>query len=61
MTTSLSDRLDDLLDRTVVGSFTNFGHVARSIGWTEELPSLAGKTVVVTGATSGLGRAAAER
>jgi len=61
MTALLSARLDDLLDRTVVGSFTNIGHVVRSIGWTEELPSLTGKTVVVTGATSGLGRAAAER
>ncbi len=53
-------RLDDLLDRTVVGSFTNVGHAVRSLGWNDELPSMHGKVVVVTGATSGLGRAAAE-
>lgn len=60
MTTSWASRLDDLLDRTVVGSFTNIGHAVRSLGWSDELPSLSGKTVIVTGATSGLGRAAAE-
>jgi NAD(P)-dependent dehydrogenase (short-subunit alcohol dehydrogenase family) len=61
MTTSWASRLDDLLDHTVVGSFTNIGHAVRSLGWSDELPSLSGKTVIVTGATSGLGRAAAER
>lgn len=53
-------RWDDLLDRTVVGSFTNVGHAVRSIAWRDELPSMDGKVVVITGATSGLGRAAAE-
>ena len=61
MTTSWASRLDDLLDRTVVGSFTNIGHAVRQVGWQVGLPSMNGKTVVVTGATSGLGRAAAER
>ena len=61
MATSVSERLDDLLDRTVIGSFTNIGHRVRSNGWQVELPSLDAKTVIVTGATSGLGRATAER
>jgi NAD(P)-dependent dehydrogenase (short-subunit alcohol dehydrogenase family) len=61
MPTSLSGRLDDLLDRTVVGSFTNIGHAVRQVGWQAGLPQMNGKTVVITGATSGLGRAAAER
>jgi len=61
MATSLAGPLDDLLDRTVIGSFTNVGHKVRSSGWQVDLPALHGQTVIVTGATSGLGRAAAER
>lgn len=53
--------LDGLLERTVVGSFSNIGYALRSKAWDHELPSLRGRVVVITGATSGLGRVAAER
>src|SRR6476659_9008726 len=58
MITSL---LDDVLDRTVVGGFTNVGYRIRSRGWSAtELQRMQGKVVLVTGASSGLGLAAAE-
>jgi NAD(P)-dependent dehydrogenase (short-subunit alcohol dehydrogenase family) len=55
-----ADVLDDLLEISVVGSFTRIGYRARRRlhAWEEPPPgSLAGRTVLVTGATSGLGRA----
>jgi dehydrogenase/reductase SDR family protein 12 len=53
--------LDHLLDRTVVAGFTNVGYLIRSRGWTAtELQPMQGKVVLVTGASSGLGLAAAE-
>ena len=58
MITSL---LDDVLDRTVVAGFTNVGYRIRSRGWSaSELQRMQGKVVLVTGASSGLGLAAAE-
>jgi dehydrogenase/reductase SDR family protein 12 len=55
--------LDDAIEITVVGSFSRVGIALRRrlFGWTDPRPdALAGKTVLITGPTSGLGRAAAE-
>jgi dehydrogenase/reductase SDR family protein 12 len=53
--------LDTVLDRSVIGGYTNIGYRIRSRGWSaSELSSLGGRIVMVTGATSGLGLAAAE-
>ena len=53
--------VDEALEATVVGSFSSVGPALRSrtAGWTPA-PSLAGRTVLVTGGTSGLGLATAE-
>jgi dehydrogenase/reductase SDR family member 12 len=53
--------LDSVLDRTVIGGYTNIGYRIRSRDWSaSELRSLSGRVVMVTGATSGLGLAAAQ-
>ena len=64
MTPSPGARLVDwALEASVVGSFTRIGYHTRRrlFDWTP-LPSLGlgGKVAIVTGATSGLGRVAAE-
>lgn len=54
--------MDALLELSVVGSFTKVGFAVRrrAFGWAEPRPdALAGRTVLITGPTSGLGRAAA--
>jgi NAD(P)-dependent dehydrogenase (short-subunit alcohol dehydrogenase family) len=52
--------LDGGLDRTVVGGYTSVGYRIRSRGWSvEDLSRMDGKVVLVTGATAGLGAAAA--
>lgn len=49
------------LEATIVGSFTKVGYGVRGrmFGWTDDWPSMAGQQVIVTGATSGIGRATA--
>ena len=50
--------LDAVLDRLVVPGYSALGFAVRSPGWAELAPdALTGRTVVVTGANSGLGRA----
>jgi dehydrogenase/reductase SDR family protein 12 len=57
----INSLLDSVLDRTVVGGYTNVGYRIRSRGWSaSELPRMDGRVVLVTGASSGLGFAAAE-
>lgn len=58
----LRQLLDTALDRAVVPGYTNVGYWVRRTGWEADDPrpgSMAGKRVVVTGASSGLGEAAA--
>jgi dehydrogenase/reductase SDR family protein 12 len=53
--------LDTLLDRTVVGGYASVGYRLRARTWDPaDLRRMDGQAVLVTGATSGLGRAAAE-
>jgi dehydrogenase/reductase SDR family protein 12 len=59
---NLTDLIDDALEISVVGSFSRIGYAVRRrlFGWAPAEPgSLSGRTVLVTGPTSGLGRAAA--
>ena len=54
---------DEAIEVSVVGSFSRIGFALRSriFGWTPPpAGALAGKTVLITGPTSGLGRAATE-
>lgn len=58
-----NDLLDATLEATVVPSFTKLGFLARCRvdDWDTTNDDLSGRVIVVTGATSGLGKCAAER
>ena len=63
MTPSAANLVDWTLETSVVGSFTRIGYHTRRclFHWTPlDSLELEGKIAIVTGATSGLGRAAAE-
>lgn len=55
------DRLADQALLPGLLGFTRLGHALISLARPAPLPSMAGKTVLITGATSGIGRAAAEQ
>jgi len=58
---TLTDLVDDAIEISVVGSFSRIGYAVRRrlFRWAPADPgSLSGRTVLVTGPTSGLGRPA---
>ncbi len=63
MTLDVLDLVDDALEVSVVGSFSSIGFAVRQAlyGWSRPAPgSMRGRTVAITGPTSGLGRAATD-
>jgi dehydrogenase/reductase SDR family protein 12 len=58
VTPALATALDVALDRTIVGGYSRIGYEVRRRAW-DALPRLDGRTVAISGATAGLGRAAA--
>jgi NAD(P)-dependent dehydrogenase (short-subunit alcohol dehydrogenase family) len=53
--------IDTVLDRSVVGGYSSLGYRLRQPTWDSgDLAAMDGRVVLVTGATSGIGRAAAE-
>ncbi|MCW3041311.1 MAG: hypothetical protein JWM31_3216 [Solirubrobacterales bacterium] len=60
----LNSVLDRALDLTVAPGYTRVGYELRRRGWPgrgADLPQMEGRVVLVTGASGGIGRAAAER
>ncbi|HEX8977374.1 MAG TPA: SDR family NAD(P)-dependent oxidoreductase [Solirubrobacteraceae bacterium] len=61
MSQTVAPLVDTILDRSVVGGYTSIGYRMRSRTWRgSDLQRLEGKVVAVSGATSGVGLAAAE-
>jgi NAD(P)-dependent dehydrogenase (short-subunit alcohol dehydrogenase family) len=55
-------RWDGLLESSIVGSFTKLGHCIRSRAWDPiDGPALDGKVMLITGATSGIGKQVARQ
>lgn len=59
MTASPLAITDKLMDAAIVPGFTSIGYKVRKRSW-QETPDLSGQTVLVTGASSGLGAATCE-
>ena len=59
----ITEVLDGALDRSVVLGYTNLGSRLRRLWWPDDPhpKAMAGKRVVVTGATAGIGEAMAGR
>lgn len=60
---AIPQTVDRVLDRTLVGGYSRLGLAARRRlpGWPADPPRMDGKVALVTGAGSGIGRAAAQR
>jgi dehydrogenase/reductase SDR family protein 12 len=49
------------MNKLAIAGFTNVGYLFHSRSFEQDLPDMAGKTVLITGGSSGLGLAAAQR